>query len=285
KAAEMADVMGQGVKARTWRDASALMKKSFLSHPTYSLVHERRFIKRRNADGTPQFTFEPKNRKSMPPGMPLNVEKVSYCDPDSSNVLPIVFGLVDAKSDLAANTLRSVEALWNQRWTTGGYARYDVTSEPDSPGPWPFATMFITRAALEAGDDDKVVRSLQWLRSVKGGTAGTWLEFYGERPVPPLPPVGIVVWNWAEVIMFFMHHVLGVRPEPDALVLRPRLFKGLDTIDARVPVHGGVIDLKVRRSKGAGYAMVDGKRRELTNGALRIPYAAASGSIELYLQS
>jgi hypothetical protein len=284
KAAEMAGLMHEPAKAQTWSDASALMKTSFLSHPRYSLVYEQRFIKRRNADGTPQFTFEPKNRKSMPPGMPLNVEKISYCDPDSASVLPIVYGIVDAHGEIASNTLQSMEILWNQRWTTGGYGRYHVTSEPDSPGAWPFPTMFIARAALEAGDDETVVRALSWLRTIKGGTAGTWLEFYGERPVPPLPPVGVVVWDWAEIVMFFMHNMIGIRPERDHLVIRPKLFKGVDTVDARIPVRGTAIDLKVRRAHdGGAYALVNGTRTVLTEGALSLPYPGTECAIEIYV--
>ncbi len=187
-----------------------LVSKSlpYLSHPKFSLIDQGRFIKRRLASGEVQRTFEPPNRKSMPQGMPLNVESVSLCDPDSANVLPIVYGIVDPASPVALKTLESMEELWNQRWDGGGYGRYHVTSEPDSPGPWPFPTMFIARAYLETGNDEKVWRALRWLQEAPGGKAGAWLEFYGDRPTPPLPPVGIVVWTWAEILMFFIHHLL-----------------------------------------------------------------------------
>ncbi len=283
KAAEFADAMQAPGDAQRWRAASALMKTSFLSHPKFSNVHENRFIKRRNADGTPQFTFEPRNRKSIPAGMPMNVETVSYCDPDSSNVQPIIYGIVDPKGELAANTLRSMEELWNQRWTDGGYGRYHVTSESDSPGSWPIATMFVARASLEAGNDEKVIRVLDWLGKVKGGASGAWLEFYGDRPVPPLPPVGIVVWSWAEIVMFFVHHVLGVRPSPTELVIRPKLFKGLDSVDAAVPVHGSVVTVKIRRAEKQAYALVDGKKTAMKGGTLTLPHTAAPRTVELFL--
>jgi hypothetical protein len=273
--------MNDPESAKRWHEASALMKKSFLSHPTLSLVEKNRFIKRRNADGTPQMTFEPKNRKAMPPGMPMNVETVSLCDPDSASVLPIVFGLVDPKGELASNTLDSMELLWNQQWTLGGYGRYHVSSEADSPGPWPFATMFIARASLEAGRDEKVIRALQWLATVKGGTAGAWLEFYGDRPVPPLPPVGIVVWTWAEIVMFFLHHVVGVRPSPTELVLKPKLFTGLDSVDVVLPVHGAAIAVRLRRARKEAYALVDGTKISMKNGTVTVPFTAKS--IELFL--
>jgi len=283
KASEIAAFMNEPGLAKRWHDASALMNRSFLSHPKYSLVHENRVIKRRAADGTPQRTFEPRDRKSMPPGSPLNVETVSLCDPDAGDVLPIVFGLVDPKGDLARNTLQSMEELWNQRWTIGGYGRYHATSEPDGPGPWPFATMFIARASLEAGNDEQVIRALQWMGSVNGGASGAWLEVYCDRPVPPLPPVGIVVWTWAEIVMFFMHHVLGVRPSSTHLVLRPRVFTGLDTVDAVVPVRGMILDVKLRRAQTAPFALVDGVKTDVHDGTLVLPFTGRNRSVEFFV--
>ncbi|MEX2089603.1 MAG: hypothetical protein WEB62_07505, partial [Bacteroidota bacterium] len=263
--------------------ASALMKESFLRHPKFSLVDGGRFVKRRLATGEVQRTFEPPNRQSMPKGMPLNVETTSYCDPDAANVLPIMLGVVDAKSPLATKTLESMEHLWNQRWTTGGYARYDVTSEPDSPGPWPFATMFIARSYFEAGNDEKVWRSLNWLLNVQGGKAGSWLEYYGDRPTPPLPPVGIVVWTWSEILMFFIHHMLGVRPNPRNLVVRPRLLTGLNELTAKLVVHGQDVTLKVVRSAAVPAAIVDGKSVALVNGSLTLPLPQKPMSISITL--
>ena len=39
-------------------------------------------------------------------------------------------------------------AKWNQAWTDGGYGRYHTSSEPDSPGPWPFASLFVARVMV-----------------------------------------------------------------------------------------------------------------------------------------
>lgn len=282
-AAEMATHMGEPEKAKAWRDASTLMKESFLKHPELSLVNGGRFVKRRLATGEVQRTLEPPNRQSMPKGMPLNVEPVSYCDPDASNVFPIMLGLVDPKSPLAANTLESMEHLWNQRWTTGGYARYDVTSEPDSPGSWSPSTMFITRSYFEAGNDEKVWRSLQWLLNVQGGKAGSWLEYYGDRPTPPLPPIGIIVWTWGEIIAFFIHHMLGVRPTPRDLVIRPRLLKEMNELNAKLLVHGHNVGLTVRRSAVKPSATVDGKTVALVNGSLTLPLPQKPMSIVITL--
>jgi hypothetical protein len=282
KAVIMAEYLNKQTEARRWREASDLMNRSFLEHPTLSLVEDGRFIKRRLPDGSVQRTFEPPNRATMPPGMPLNVEKVSYCDPDSSSALPIAWGLVDAKSDLSLNTLHALEHLWNQRWDYGGYARYDVTSEPDSPGPWPFATMFIARAYHEAGDYDKVWRSLDWLLSVQGANSGSWYEFYGDRPTPPLPPVGIVVWTWGEISMYFVHHLLGIRPDRESVTIRPRLLPGVDSVSGTVIIHGHNVAYDFKRTEQQEYAVVDGVRHSLTDGALRIPIPDKNISVTVY---
>lgn len=282
-ASHMAARFDDRSSAQRWMKASRKMKESYLSHPRFSLVEKGVFIKRRLANGEVQRTFEPPNRKAMPPGMPLNVEPVSYCDPDAGNVLPIALGVVEGQSPLALKTLESIELLWNQRWDFGGYARYHVTSEPDSPGPWPFATLFIARAYLETGNHEKVWRALNWLLNVRGGKAGAWMECYGDRPTPPLPPLGIVVWTWAEMIMFFIHHMLGVRPTPTTLVIRPRLLAGLEQLKARIQVQGHSVLLDVRREQKEQWAVVNGTRMSLKNQTLEIPLPRRETSVEIHL--
>ncbi|MCX6145448.1 MAG: hypothetical protein NTZ35_19750 [Ignavibacteriales bacterium] len=171
--------------------------------------------------------------------------------------------------------------MWNQRWTTGGYARYNVTSEPDSPGSWPFATMFLARAYFEAGNDEKVWRALNWLLNCPGGKAGAWFECHADRPVPPLPPLGIVPWTWAELAVFFVHHLLGVRPNKNELVIRPRLLSGLDKARASLTLRGQRIDLTVTRAEKEALAMVNGKRVPLVNGELKLAIPAKGQTIEM----
>lgn len=284
KAAAMAGLMGEPSRKARWLEAGRQMKDSFLNHPRISLVHDGRFIKRRLVDGGVQWTIEPANRATMPPGMPLNVEKVSYCDPDTASAFPIIYGVVDPDSPVALKTLESLEELWNQRWTMGGYARYHVSSEPDSPGPWPFASIFLARAYLEAGNDEKVWRVLRWMLEVQGGRSGSWFELYGDRPVPPLPPVGVIPWTWAELSMFFMHHLVGIRPEPDALVIRPRLLSGLGPVEARATVRGHSVAVKIARSEDKQkYAVVNGTRQAMTNGEVRLRPPRRDQTIEIHL--
>ncbi|MBI4428273.1 MAG: hypothetical protein HY562_04060 [Ignavibacteriales bacterium] len=282
-ASEMAVSQGDQASAQRWTSASELMKESFLHHPQFSLVEDGRFVKRRLVSGEVQRTFEPPRREAMPAGMPLNVESISYCDPDAGNVLPIAFEIIDAKSTISLKTLESMEHLWNQRWDTGGYARYDVSSEPDSPGPWPFATMFIARAYHEAGNDEKVWRALNWLLEVQGGKSGAWFEYYGDRPTPPLPPVGIVVWTWAEIVIFFIHHVLGVRPSPRKILIRPKLLSGIDRVKSTLFVHRHEVALDVQRDPAGQWARVNGKRMPLKDQTLELPFPQRNTTVEIHV--
>lgn len=282
-AADIARSMKDATSGRKWQAASAKMKNSFFNHPTFSFIDEGRFIKRKLVSGAVQRTFEPPNRKSMPPGVPLNVEKVSYCDPDSASVYPIILGLIDSKDPVSIKTLESMEQLWNQRWTTGGYARYNVTSEPDSPGSWPFATMMIVRAYFEAGNDEKVWRGLDWMLSTPGGKAGSWFECHADRPVPPLPPLGIVPWTWAEIVMFFVHHMVGVRPSKNELTIRPRLLSSQNSVKTSVTVRSQRIEITITRTGKEPGATVDGKQVPLVAGVLRLPLPKKPMKIEISL--
>ena len=280
-ATELARQMKDTASAKKWLEASSKMKSSFLRDPKFSFVDDGMFIKRRLTNGDVQRTFEPPNRQSMAPGVPLNVEKVSYCDPDSANVYPVILGLIDAKNPVSLKTLNSMELLWNQRWTTGGYARYNVTSEPDSPGSWPFATLLILRAYFEAGNDEKVWRGLDWLLNAPGGKAGAWFECYADRPVPPLPPLGIVPWTWAEIVMFVVHHLLGVRPSQNEFILRPRLLSGLKNVNTTLMLRGQRVELHITKADKEPSAQVNGKLVPLVNGELRLPLPQKAMKIEM----
>jgi hypothetical protein len=282
-AAEMARYVGQPDQASRWTAAARTIKQAMISSPRFSLVDNGHFTKRRLTNGEVQVTMTPANRKSFPPGAPLGEEKVSYCDADTSVVLPIAFEVVDPKSPLSLNTLKFVERLWDQRWTGGGYGRYDATSEPDSPGPWPFASLFVARAYLEAGDSAKVWRVLDWLEHVQGGKAGSWLEFYGKRSVPPLPPIGIVPWTWGEMSILFVHHLLGIRPSPSGLLLRPSLLSGLDRVEARIPLRGTTLQMTIRKTTGKSAARIDGKSVPVKDGKLSMPLPLRETVVEFEL--
>jgi hypothetical protein len=56
--------------------------------------------------------------------------------------------------------MEAVVTLWNQVWKGGGYGRYHLSSEPDSPGPWPFPSLFVAGANAEMWEVKKQLRFL-----------------------------------------------------------------------------------------------------------------------------
>lgn len=250
-AAALARMLGHTDDERRWLAAAHDLRHAWLSHPTYALHDSRGFVKRRTLDGRVQEHATARPGSGLPAGVPLASDRLHWLNPDTCAVLPIVFGQVDPGSPVAQATLDSVEALWNQDWKDGGYGRYHVSSEPDSPGPWPFASLFVARAAVEAGRSESVWRTLRWLRAVAGGASGAWFEFYGERFAPPFPQVGVIPWTWAEIVLLFVHHILGVRPGARGIHIRPRLLPGLQHVEARLPIGSGWLDLTLHANESA----------------------------------
>ncbi len=250
-AGRMAAVLGRSRErqAARWLAAAEALREAMLRSRDFSLIASGTFIKRRGLDGRVQRDIRPGKGSDLPRQAPLFEPGRHLLDPDTSAVLPVAWEFVDPGGRLARATLGSMKTLWNQRWRGGGYGRYNVTSEPDSPGPWPFASLFVARAALEAGDGAGARRVLDWLGRVPGSRAAAWFEFYGPRPVPPYPQVGIIPWTWAEMVFLFVHHMLGVRPFERSLRIRPRLLPGVDRMEAVVPVRDGRLELAVRRAR------------------------------------
>jgi hypothetical protein len=281
KGAEVAERVGDPSTARRWKKAAAEIKEAFTSHPKYRLVENGHLIKRRTRDGEWQRYFIPPDRKGMPPGSPIGTLEKPECDPDTATALPIAFGMVDAKSDLARKTLAYIEQLWNQRWDFGGYSRYNTDSEPDPPAPWPFGSLFVARAYSEAGDSEKVWRVIRWLAGLHGGKAGSWFERYGPSITPPAPPVSVVGWNWAEMVMLITRHIMGVRPELDRFVVRPSLIEGVNKMQGRFTIRSHEVDVTVTRSTGEPQAVVNGKKKPLEDGLLSIPYPAKGKKLNI----
>lgn len=242
--------MGEARKAAAWERAADRLKKAALGRGRFSFVRDGRLVKRLDTDGRVQAEISPPPGSRLPAEAPLFEKGRHLLNPDTSTALPIAWEFIDPAGPVARRTLRSLETLWNQRWTGGGYGRYHVTSEPDSPGPWPFPSLFVARASFEAGNDRNVRRVLDWLGRVQGSRAGSWFEFYGPRPVPPYPQVGIVPWVWGEMLFLVIHHMLGVRPSEKTLRFRPRLLHGLPWVKASLRFRGGRLDILVRRACG-----------------------------------
>ena len=281
KAVEIAESVGDAKSAQRWRDAAREIKSAMLNDPTFKLIEHGHFIKRRTRDGRWQQYMIPPNRNSMPPGSPIATEEKPECDPDTAEVLPIIFEMVDPKSDLARTTLRWVDQLWNQRWSFGGYSRYNVSSEPDPPAPWPFASLFVARAYAEAEDSEKVWRVINWLNTMNGGKSGSWFERYGPSITPPAPPVAIVGWTWAEVTSLLVHHIIGFRPALDTLVIRPKLLDGINQAKGKFIVRACTVDLAIYRSKDRQFALVNGKEMPLKDRSLVLPHPERGKSIRI----
>jgi len=248
-AASLGRMTGHYAEAVRWEGESARIKRAMLEHPRFRMVDNRGFIKRRLADGPVQERITPAADSGLPKESPLGGRGPHYLNPDASSALPLAFGLIAPDSPLFALTLASMEGLWNQAWTTGGYGRYNATSEPDSPGAWPIASLFIARAGVEAGRPELAWRVLRWMDGLAGAGAGSWFEFYGRRLAPPFPQVGILPWTWAEIVILLVNHVLGVRPEEIGLRVRPRLLPGLSRADAALPLQNGRLELRIRKGR------------------------------------
>ena len=280
-AARLAVAMRQAEQAARWASHAERLRAAALSHPQHGFVRDGVLVKRLNLDGTVQDRIEPASGSTIPPGAPLLRPGAHWLNPDTCVTLPVAFRFIAPDSELASRTLDSVEPLWNQEWQTGGYGRYHVSSEPDSPGGWPFASIFVARAALEAGRPERAWRVLRWLDAATGAEAGSWFEFYGPRSSPPCPQVGIIPWTWSEVLALLVEHVLGVRPRMEGLHVAPRLLPGLEHASARLRLGAGMLTLHVRREAGAtafARARVGGKIvAERATGEVDLPGASHLG--------
>jgi hypothetical protein len=271
KGSEVALEMGDKATAERWARAARELRQLLFEDPTYRFIENGRVIKRRTLDGKWQQFMVPVDRTKMPPGSPMALNEKPECEPDTSNLYPIMYGYIDPQSEIARNTLQWMDVLWNQQWTHGGYSRYNTTSEPDPPGPWPIASLFVARAAIEIGDDERAWRAIEWVASIHGGKSGGWFERYAPSITPPAPPVSVVGWTWAEVVLMMVHHLMGFRPNLKNIVIRPRLIKGLDHLHSTFVVRGSDIDVTVKRSATPS-ATVNGVRADVHDGSLTLAY-------------
>jgi GH15 family glucan-1,4-alpha-glucosidase len=274
-AATLARLVNKNERAEIWDKEAARLKKAILTHPKFSLVDKRGFIKRLDIDGTVQETITPAEDAGLPQGVPLADNINHLLNPDTCTAMPIVYGFVPADSDVAKATLQNLETIWNQRWDDGGYGRYHFASEPDSHGAWPFASLFLARAYVETGEFEKVWKILDWLNTIPGAISGSWFEMYGPRISPPYAQVGITPWTWGEMIMLFVSHILGIQPEEENIRIRPRLFNGLKNIEGNLPVRKNRLIFKytVDPKQSKTNFDVNVPVLESNNGEILIPYS------------
>lgn len=246
KAADMANEMNEEKLAIRWQNASDEIKDAMLNHPEFALVNNGHLIKRRKESGEIHLYFEPPDKSILNDGVPLKELDQHAIEPDTSETFAIFHEVIDPKGPIATKTLEQMERLWNQTWDHGGYARYNVTSEADIGGPWPLATALMARAYLENENPDKVRRAMNWMYDISPD-AGSYLEIehFGFRPSPPMPPLGIITWSWSELVTFFVHHLLGVRPLQDKIMIRPKLLSLTNSIDAKIRIRNNYLTLKI----------------------------------------
>lgn len=283
KGVELARRMGDTVTAERWATASGELKKIMFGDPVFRFVEEGHLIKRRRLDGGWHRYMVPPGRAAMPPGSPIAMNEKPECEPDTASVYPIMYGYVDPRGEVARATLQGMDLLWNQEWDFGGYSRYNITSEPDPPAPWPIASILVARAAVEAGDDDRAWRAIEWVASIHGGRSGGWFERYGPSITPPTPPVSVVGWVWAEMALLIVHHIIGFRPGLDGIVIRPRLIRGVDQLRMTFVIRGASVDVTVKRS-ASPRATVNGIEAEVKDGALALAHRKKGSVTEIVLE-
>ncbi len=287
QAAELARLIGDDAHARQWAAASGRLLDAMLHHPTLSLVEDGAFIKRRALDGRRQLTLIPKEAGSdfIPPDMPLAREKAPKLEPDITTLYPILNHQIDPGGPVARATLDAVDELWNI-YGMGGYGRYHPSGEPDSPGAWAFPTAIVARALAEAGREGEVRRALDWYLGVPGGAGNAFFEFYytdTPRPVPPLPPTGIIVWAWAELASLFVEQMLGARPDFTGLRFSPRRVEGVDTVRGRLRYRDAWLDVTVRHTGEAPSARFEGAALRREGDAFILPLPARDGRVNIVL--
>jgi hypothetical protein len=212
----------------------------------------------------------------------MKTEQVHLAEPDASMALPIALGVVDPRSAVARNTLDELEKLWSARWFGGGYERYHSSGQVDQPGPWSFATCFILRAQHEAGLLDRSRRTLEWLNTVQGGRAGAWFE---EIPLvrSQAGTAGILPWSSAELSLFIVRHVLGIRFEDRGVVVRPALYADSPPVRAGLRFRAGRLLLEVPAAGRFRSAVVNGRRiRTGKDGAVRLGADFEGGSVSFH---
>ncbi|OPA74233.1 hypothetical protein BVG16_24200 [Paenibacillus selenitireducens] len=225
-----------------WLEESERIWNNVLHHPVYSFIVDGKLTKRKGLDGSVQDVVKPTVK--LPDDIPLGNDRISRLNPDTVTTLSVVYGLIDPAGTVPKQTVDSMESLWNMRWETGGYDRYHTSSEPDTPGPWGFASMFVARANLATREYERALRTISWFAHNQGGNGGVWHEY-----VPIIrtnaPRSGPVVWIWSEMTMFFVRDVLGIKPGPFEVEIRPNVPPQMGKVTAQVPIRGSRLTLEL----------------------------------------
>ena len=285
RGAELARIVGDSATERRWRSAGERMERSMLHHPTHSLTDGGRLISRRLPDGKRQATLIPHETSDLvPEGSELATSSTPQLDPTTATLYPLLLGQVPMADPLAQRTLDGIETLWRE--DGGGYLRYHPSGDPDAPGGWTFPTALVGQALARAGRGDGVRRVLDWFTSIQGARGGAYFEIYSDtaRPVPPLPPLGIIPWGWGELASLFVHGILGAEPEParNSVALAPLLPSGIDDLSASITIRQQRFDVRIRRA-GRPRATYRGSELPVSKGRVSLPDDAEGGAVDIRL--
>jgi hypothetical protein len=279
-AADLGTELSAAERAPFWRAEADRMEEAVLRHPRLALVDQGRLIKRRTLTGERAITVQ---FPASAADVPLKTERVNLLEPDSSTMLPLLLGVVAPDSRLGRATVDAMEGLWEARWWDGGYERYHSSGQCDQPGPWTFASGFILRAQHDAGFLDRSRRTLSWLHAVPGGRTGAWFE---EIPIArsQAPTAGILPWSSAEIGVFVVRHLLGVRFEGRDLIVKPAPFPGQPPCVADLRFRDQWIHLVVSGSGAIASASLDGRDVSVeSGGGVRLPEGWSGGTLRIVL--
>lgn len=273
EAAALAKPLGAEDRKAGWLKVADEMQSAMMK----LLVQDGAFIKRRNVTG--EIAAHLVNPGGAPDVPSMNVQQ-HLIYPDATMALPMALGLAAPHSALASNTLDQVELLRNQRWSGGGYSRYDTTCEINMPGPWGIAGALVLKGQHAAGLLDRSRRTLEWFRHVQGGNGGL---YYEEMPLVAGSQqnwLGLVTWPTGELPYFMVRYYLGLAFEADAVLIRPQLFPGSPPVKADLRFRERRLKLEI---PGPGpYASADVNDSSVLvdkTGWLRLPGDFAGGTI------
>jgi hypothetical protein len=262
-----------------WLKEAGVILNAMLTNPRMKLVDNDHLIKRRNTSGE---LVDKVKFTGWLDGAPAKVESLSRLMPDATMALPIAMDIIDPESALSKNTLNELEKLWNERWFSGGYDRYNTSSQGDQPGPWTFATTFILRAQHEAHLMDLSRRSFEWLCFNAGGRTGAYFE---EIPIIRSQAFssGLLPWTSAEISYFIVQNMLGIKFAGDKMIIKPALYPGTAPLDADIRYHNGRINLVIDGSGPVLYATINGINIKPKNdGSIEVPDKFVSGTIRIF---
>jgi len=278
-ACKLAPLLGAENEVGRWQKTADHMLETMLTHPELALVDDGHLIKRRNVTGEIADYFS--GYAGYVYDCPQKVTFHHRLLPDATQALPVAFRIIDPQSDLAKNTLKEVEKLWNARWFSGGYSRYNSSSEPNQVGPWAFATCFIMRGQHEARMFERSRRSLEYLYGIPGGKSGAWFE---EIPATRGTSKwdGIICWSTGEITLFIIRHYLGIRFEGNELVIQPALYPDSPPVTADLRIRNGRLRLEIAEGGSIKTALLDGRMiLPEADGSIRVDPDSISGTVNV----